>query len=296
MLAAQMIDRPVQDKEIQRWSDRLRDEGYVVIPDLVASEEIAAINRDFERAFADTPFCQGGFYGERTKRFGRLLARSSRAQDHVMHPLILGIAEQVLGPWCDRIQLNLTQAIALHPGALPQLPHRDQDMWRGALGETEYLLNVMWPLTPYTKANGATLVWPNSHGKAALDPEPKTDPVAIELEPGSALLFLGSTLHGAGGNTTDAVRRGMIISYCLGWLKPYENQWLAYPPEIARTFLPEVAALAGYRQHRPNLGNIEGQCPSILLTSDMPSGAIDALRPDQQVLVEDYVAKQRAET
>jgi len=296
MLAAQTIDRPVEDEEIQRWSDRLRDEGYVVIPDLVASEEIAAINRDFERAFADTPFCQGGFYGERTKRFGRLLARSSRAQDHVMHPLILGIAEQVLGPWCDRIQLNLTQAIALHPGALPQLPHRDQDMWRGALGETEYLLNVMWPLTPYTKANGATLVWPNSHGKAALDPEPKTDPVAIELEPGSALLFLGSTLHGAGGNTTDAVRRGMIISYCLGWLKPYENQWLAYPPEIARTFLPEVAALAGYRQHRPNLGNIEGQCPSILLTSDMPSGAIDALRPDQQVLVEDYVAKQRAET
>lgn len=294
MLAAKTIDRPVEDEKILSWSGRLRDEGYVVIPDLIAQEAVAAIDRDFERAFADTPFCQGGFYGERTKRFGRLLARSSRAQDHVMHPLILGIAEQVLGPWCDRIQLNLTQAIALHPGALPQLPHRDQDMWRGALGETEYLLNVMWPLTPYTQANGATLVWPKSHGKEALDPDPKTDPVAIELKPGSALLFLGSTLHGAGGNTTEDVRRGMIISYCLGWLKPYENQWLAYPPEVARQFKPEVAALAGYRQHRPNLGNYEGNCPSILLTGEMPSGAIDALRPDQQVLVEDFVARQRS--
>jgi len=87
----------------------------------------------------------------------------------------------------------------------------------------------------------------------------------------------------------------MIISYCLGWLKPYENQWLAYPPEIARIFPSELAALAGYQQHRPNLGNYEGQCPSILLDGQTPTGAIDALRPDQQELVADYVARQKAE-
>jgi hypothetical protein len=34
----------------------------------------------------------------------------------------------------------------------------------------------------------------------------------------------------------------MIVSYCLGWLKPYENQWLAYQPAIARAFDPELAA------------------------------------------------------
>ena len=85
----------------------------------------------------------------------------------------------------------------------------------------------------------------------------------------------------------------MIVSYCLGWLKPYENQWLAYPPEIARIFPPELAALAGYQQHRPNLGNYEGQCPSILLDGRTPIGAIDALRPDQQILVADYVAAQK---
>jgi ectoine hydroxylase-related dioxygenase (phytanoyl-CoA dioxygenase family) len=294
MRAAHPTQPQTQDDDDADWSDRLLREGYIVIPDLIAPGAVEALNREFETAFEETPFCQGGFYGARTKRFGRLLARSERAQDHIMHPLVLGIAERILAPWCDTIQLNLTQAIALHPGALPQLPHRDQDMWRGALGETEYLVNVMWPLTPYTEANGATLIWPASHGPKALDPEPTTDPIAIELKPGSALLFLGSTLHGAGGNTTDAIRRGMIVSYCLGWLKPYENQWLAYPPDIARHFKPKVAALAGYRQHRPNLGNIEGQCPSTLLNGTIPSGAIDALRPDQQILVDDYVARQRA--
>lgn len=280
---------------IEPWTARLREQGYCIIPDALPTDQVKALDHDLADDFAETPFCMGGFYGERTRRFGRLLARSSRAHAFVLHPLILGVAEQILGPWCESIQLNLTQAIALCPGALPQLPHRDQDMWRGAQGEVEYLVNVMWPFTPYREENGATRVWPRSHGRRALDPEPPTSPVTPALDPGAALIFLGSTLHGAGGNATAATRRGMIVSYCLGWLKPYENQWLAYPPGIARNFAPELAALVGYRQHRPNLGNYEGQCPSVLLDGDPPMriGAIDALRPDQQALVEDYVGRQR---
>jgi len=293
MMMPDAIQTQNETGAIRRWSEELLRQGYCVIPNLVDQDEVAALDRDLAPAFAGTPFCQGGFYGERTNRFGRLLSRSTRAQHYVMHPLVLQIVETILAPFCDRIQLNLTQAIALHPGALPQLPHRDQDMWRGAIGETEYLVNVMWPITRYTEANGATLVWPRSHGQNALAPEPQTDPIAIMLSPGEALLFLGSTLHGAGGNRSDEIRRGMIVSYCLGWLKPYENQWLAYPPNVARHFPPELAALAGYQQHRPNLGNFEGQCPSILLNGKSPTGATDALRPDQQRLVEDYVATQR---
>lgn len=68
----------------------------------------------------------------------------------VLHSGILALAEAALGPWCERIQLNLTQAIELHPGTLSQFPHRDQRMWQGSLGKVEYLLNVMWPLTAFT--------------------------------------------------------------------------------------------------------------------------------------------------
>ncbi len=213
----------------------------------------------------------------------------------VQHDIVLAVVERVLAPWCDTVQLNLTQAIEIHPGALPQLPHRDQDMWRGDVGRIEYLVNVMWPLTDFTTANGATLIWPDSHGSRALQTEPDGEAIAATMAPGSALMFLGSTLHGAGGNATDSVRRGLIVSYCLGWLKPYENQWLAYPPAIARTFAPDLAALVGYRQHRPNLGNYEGRCPSVLLgpDADGPLGAIDALRPDQVELVNAFVEQQR---
>ncbi len=54
--------------------------------------------------------------------------------------------------------------------------------------------------------------------------------------------------------------------------------------------MPELAALVGYAQHRPNLGNYEGQCPSLLLGDSVPAhiGAVDALRPDQQAMLESF--------
>jgi hypothetical protein len=273
----------------------LMERGYTILRGAAPSALVRQVGADLYARFAATPFCEGGFYGERTKRFGRLLIRSPLAADLVLNRGILDLAELALGNWCERIQLNLSQAIEIHPGALPQFPHRDQDMWQGALGEVEYLVNVMWPLTPFRADNGATMIWPNSHGVEALVEEPKEAPIVAEAEPGDAIVFLGSTLHGAGANHSSAARRSIIVSYCLGWLKPYENQWLAYPPDIAKAFSPELAALAGCAQHRPNLGNFEGQCPSILFAGypAEPVAAIDALRPDQSALLADHIARQR---
>ena len=290
-----MIRKPELETAIDRWTERLLVDGFCVIPDLLPTEQIAALDADLAQDFEATPFCEGCFYGERTKRFGRVLARSDRAAALVHHELVLGVVERVLSPWCDSFQLNLTQAVAIHPGALAQMPHRDQDMWRGEVGEVEYLVNVMWPFTPYTRENGATRVWPESHGHRALLDVAEASEQVPEYGPGSALLMLGSTLHAAGANCSGEVRRGMIAGYSLGWLKTYENQYLAYPPEIARTFPPELAALVGYRQHRPNLGNFEGCCPSVLLQDPPPARlrAADALRPDQKQAVDEHAAQQR---
>lgn len=269
------------------WLNALRRDGYCIVPDVVPRELVEALHGDLRDRFARTPFCDGDFYGRATKRFGALLRRSPHADAFVRHPLILDIAQAVLGPWCDSIQLNLTQGVEIHPGAEEQAPHRDQDMWRGPKGEMEYLLNVMWPFTPYTAENGATVVWPGSHREQDNYLLQRDAAIPAEMEPGSVLLFLGSTLHGGGANRTRQPRTGMIISYCLGWLKPFENQWLVYPPEIARSFPPELAALVGYGLHRPNLGNYEGQCPSVLLRGEASEymAAVDALPPEHRAFM-----------
>ena len=276
---------------------RLDRHGWCILEQALPAADLAALEADLEGSFAATPLCKGAFYGERTRRFGSLLVRSPLASRLVMHPMVLAIAEQILLPWCERIALNLTQAIEIQAGALPQLPHRDQDMWQGPKGSIEYLVNVMWPLTPFTRQNGGTRLWTGSH----LDPDvsvmPEDDAIVPQVVPGDALLFLGSTLHGGGGSQVAAPRRGIIISYCLGWLKPFELQWLVYPPAVARHFPPDLAALVGYAQHRPNLGNVEGQCPSILLQDHVPDHlpAIDALRPDQEEAAAAFVRAQMGE-
>src|SRR3546814_912843 len=72
--------------------------------------------------FAATPFCQGGFYGPRTKRFGGLLKRAPTVDSLVQNPAVMRLVHAILEPWCDTVQLNLTQALELHPGAPAQFP------------------------------------------------------------------------------------------------------------------------------------------------------------------------------
>ena len=272
---------------------QLEDQGYCVIRGLISRSSIERVASELDAEFARTPFCRGPFYGETTKRFGRVLARSRSAAALVMQPMLLSLAHRILDPWCDTIQLNVAQAIEIYPGALAQFPHRDQDMWRG-VGAFEHLVNVIWPLTSFTAQNGATLLWPDTHGARAAEPC-GCEAVAAQAEPGDAIVFLGSTLHGAGANLSNSTRRGIVIGYSLGWLRSYENQSLAYPPTIAKHFPPDLAALVGYCQHRPNLGNFEGQCPSILLDGykDAPLAAIDGLDPAQSAELARYVRGQR---
>ena len=279
------------------WTERLLADGFCIIPDLVDPAVVAALHADLAERFDRTPTCVGDFYGRRTKRFGGVLKRSPHAAALIGHPLVLEIATRVLGPECDRIQLNLAQAVEILPGEALQPPHRDQDMWGGPKGGFEYLVNVMWPFTSYTAQNGATRIWPGTHGRRALEPAPAETPITAEMSPGSALLFLGSVLHCGGANISQAARRGLITGYSLGWLKPYENPWLAYPPSVARRLPRALAELAGYAQHRPNLGNFEGQCPSILLDGEPADhlAAVDALRPDQIEAIAQFKERQTYE-
>ena len=61
--------------------------------------------------------------------------------------------------------------------------------------------------------------------------------------------YAGGTIHAGGSNVTDIPRRGAHLSYCLGWLRTEENNYLSTPPAVAAK-LPRVAQeLLGYAVH-----------------------------------------------
>jgi ectoine hydroxylase-related dioxygenase (phytanoyl-CoA dioxygenase family) len=215
-----------------------------------------------------------------------------------MHPEVLAPMRAALGSWCDFPEINLTQGLEVHPGAPAQIPHTDQAMWpflpKGAM---ELCVNVFWPFVPFTEENGATRIWPDTHHRPRVPDAPLDEPVVCRMEPGDALIVLGSAVHGAGANRSARPRRAAIVSYCLGWLKAYENQSLAYSADFAATLEPELAAMLGYRWHRPNLGTYDGQCPSVLLGRDVPDhlATVDALSADHAQLVARFAARQRTD-
>ena len=275
----------------------LLDRGYCLIEGAMPRERLERMSRTLDERFRRTPFCVGDFHGRRTKRFHRLLARLAGADELVLHPQVLDTVSTTLEPWCDFPELNLTQGLEVHPGAPAQIPHADQSMWPAApKGTMELCVNVFWPLVDFTEENGGTRLWPDSHHRPRDPTQPLGEPEICRARPGDALIILGSTVHAAGANRSTRPRRAAIVSYCLGWLKAYENQSLAYSPSFARTLKPELANLLGYRWHRPNLGTYDGQCPSVLLREEVPDhlATVDALAPEHERLVADFAARQRA--
>lgn len=276
----------------------LLSRGYCILRGAMPAARIEAMSRSLDARFERTPFCVGDFHGARTKRFHRLLARLDGADELAMHPAVLGPMRAALGSWCDFPEIGLTQGLEVHPGAPAQIPHTDQAMWpfvpKGAM---ELCVNVFWPFVEFTAENGATRVWADSHFKPRVPEAPLGEPEICRMAPGDALIVLGSTVHGAGANRSGRPRRAAIVSYCLGWLKAYENQSLAYSADFARTLDPELAAMLGYRWHRPNLGTYDGQCPSILLEGAVPDhlATVDALSADHEQLVARFAARQRVD-
>ena len=114
--------------------------------------------------------------------------------------------------------------------------------------------NTIWALTDFTADNGATRVVPGSH---LWDWNQRAEPeqiVQAEMQAGSVLLYTGSVLHSGGQNNSQQSRLGLNITYCLGWLRQEENQYLSCPPHIAKTLDPELQDLLGYTQGNYALG------------------------------------------
>lgn len=247
--------------------DALRSRGYVIFDRLLREDLVDRVGAELEPWFAATPHCQGDFYGWATTRLGSVLLKSQTSHELVLHPLMLSIMDEVLSPHCDWYQLNLTQGVRLHPGQRQQVPHRDEEMWPNPKNGVEYLVNVMWALSDFTVENGATLLWPRSHFRRISRQMDAREAIIAEMPRGSALVYLGSITHCGGANQSAQPRTGLIVSYCLGWLKQYENAFLSYPPEVAKEFSPALRNMVGYRIHRPNLGGYEGQDPSVLFNT-----------------------------
>jgi len=207
------------------------------------------------------------FLGHQTRRVSSLMARSRACGELAMHPLVLGVAKQVL----ENFQLHVTQAVCLMPGQERQPLHRDDLVYEipHPMMDKEATLNTLWAASDYSAEIGATWAVPGSH-KWDDERQPlENEGVQAVMPRGSLLLYFGSTYHGGGANQTkDRVRIAIALGYSRSWLRQEENQYLAVPPKIAKTLPEPLQRLIGYSLHQPYTGWVELKDPHTVLEGD----------------------------
>lgn len=231
-------------------------DGACILKDVLSPEQVARI-RDEIMPFVDaTGNGRDNFTGVNTTRTGALVARSPACRDLVANKTVVEAATTFLKPYCERIQLHLTQVIRIRPGQVKQAIHRDRWAWGTYLKNIEPQFNTIWAVTDFTRENGATNVVPGSIGADWPDERrPTEDEIGYaEMSAGSVLIYTGAVFHGGGANISNGDRIGINITYALGWLRQEENQYLSCPPEIARELSPELQALIGYSMGSYALG------------------------------------------
>jgi ectoine hydroxylase-related dioxygenase (phytanoyl-CoA dioxygenase family) len=243
------------DASAKAIADGLREDGALIIDDAMAPGLLDQLKAEIMPYVEATPTGADDFTGRRTTRTGALAARSAACRDLIMDARLTGACEDFLLPYADRYQLHLTQLIRIMDGQGKQPLHRDRLAWGGFLrSDIEPQLNTIWAVTDFVEANGATRVVPGSnHWDDAREPEPNEIGYA-EMAAGSVLVYSGSVIHAGGANRSGADRMGLNITYCLGWLRQEENQYLACPPEIAKDFSPELRTILGYAMGSYALG------------------------------------------
>ncbi|MCH1580909.1 MAG: phytanoyl-CoA dioxygenase family protein [Luminiphilus sp.] len=249
------LPRYAADGDIQCVVAALKTTGAVVIENLLPEEVISGFTNDLRPEFdREGHLYQNSFNGHQTLRVGGVAKYSTYFADFLLNPTVLAVADAVLKPYCDVYQVGSTTAIEILPGEGAQVLHADDTCYPSHLLPFEVQISALWALDDFTEENGATRVVPKEAGIDDPAQVDEKDVIQAVMPKGSAVLYLGSTLHGGGENQSDAPRKAVVNTYCLGWLRQEENQYLTLTREDVAAQSEAMRRMLGFQAHGPYLG------------------------------------------
>ena len=239
--------------------DDFRRDGFVVVPDLLAADELARFGAAVDEGVA-----------RRSRHDTRTLAEKSRYEQSftqcqnlwedcpdvrplTFHPRITEAAARLLG--VDAVRIWHDQALYKEAGGRDTDPHQDHPYW--PIVETDTI--TAWiPFDGSTLASGAMGYLPGSHRLglrefvdiftgSGEDPLARREldglaPVWVEVPAGAVAFHHGLTFHLAKPNTTGTVRRVHTAIYFANGSTRGEGR---YPhPSVERAGIEMGAAIA----------------------------------------------------
>ncbi|KAL8701870.1 MAG: hypothetical protein Q9224_000306 [Gallowayella concinna] len=211
-----------------------------------------------------------------TARCTRFFGRSETAREvWLQQPAFLQIVNHFLRtesvPYNDKGStpittdaiLSASATLDIGPGMQAQDLHRDDFIWQqthtahseGYKLGSDVGMGLLVPGVRTTRENGATLFVPASHLWDHTRRPQALEAVAVEMDVGEAFLFLASTVHAGGANSTLEGRPVHGFFYCRSWIRPEENQHMWFTKQEVRTWSSAAQKQAGYLLDNPFLGH-----------------------------------------
>ena len=250
-----MLPHFSRDDEIEIVAAALQSRGAVVIDELLSDNIVAGLSADLRPEFdREGHLYQNAFNGTQTLRVGGVTKYSSHFPTLLLHPSVLAIADVILKPHCEVYQVGSTTAIEILPGEDAQVLHADDACYPSHLLPFEAQISALWALDDFTIENGATRVVPREMGIENPEDAREEHVVQAVMPKGSVVIYLGSTIHGGGANRSDAPRKAVVNTYCLGWLRQEENQYLTLTKDEVAAQSDEMRRMLGFQAHGSYLG------------------------------------------
>jgi len=206
---------------------RFDADGFVVVPDLLTAAEVDEVVAETDRFEAKADAFLQQQEGGRLSiaetgaiTFStHLVARSSVLRSLSVHPTIVGLCADLVGP---DVSMYWDQAVYKKPEKPRRFPwHQDNGY---AYVEPQQYLTVWLALTDATVENGCPVVAPGFHRLGTLEHR-YVEPLGFEclsspaasvpapVRAGGAVVFSSLTPHLTGSNTTSSVRKAYILQY-----------------------------------------------------------------------------------
>jgi ectoine hydroxylase-related dioxygenase (phytanoyl-CoA dioxygenase family) len=265
---------PLDTDEIARRAMAIRDDGYIVVEEVIPGDFVEALTQKIDELMVDLeiPYGTNSFLGRQTRRIFNLLARDEIFRSVPTFVRTLPVVEEVVDRQC---LLSSLTAIEMGPGQARQPIHADDGSHGYPRPSPPMGMVAMWALSDFTRANGGTHIVPGSHrfGRRPARGD-KHESLQVEMPAGSVLFYNASLWHGGGANDTTQRRLAIVVNYCAGFLRQEECQLLAIPREQVMEFTPRLRELVGYGTYRGLLGHVDQQSPEVLVDPDATTDMI----------------------
>ncbi|XRM38783.1 hypothetical protein ABZX51_002179 [Aspergillus tubingensis] len=282
------VQKVSKDTPVEEIIYLLKRDGGVFIKGLISEEDVDQASQEAKpRLDADVEW-NGSFFPAQTQRAPSLIAHSpTYTRTQVMNPLFHQVCDHFLTSrrwywWGDEKKMSLSKpyvhsctAMRIGPGGKAQPLHRDDYInhrYHTEIGqwddvrdiERESAVGLFVAGCRVTRENGGTQFIPRSHlwGTERTTPPKVEQCIFADMEKGDGFIMLASAFHGGGSNITENEYRLMFATFVVrGYLRQEENQFLAVPADVARTYDRETLEFMGYAMSEPACGYVEQMDP-----------------------------------